>query len=391
VHPLLANSARIKAFPYSLTSPTAQTYLRVINRSKNICQGKSLTVNLRSGSIAEEKKRLEEEEETKMAEEARIHPKYENIEDIPGVGPATASKLMEIGYSTVESLATAAVNELVRAGMSDKAAIRIISLARDATEVRFVPASEILARRANIQRLTTGSKSLDSLIGGGMETMTITEFYGEFGTGKSQICHQLCINVQIPRGKGGLGGKALYIDTENSFRPERIVQMTRKTGLDPEEVLSHIVVAEAYNSDHQILILEKADQIIKANNVKLIIVDSLIGHFRSEYLGREALAGRQQKLNSHLHRLERLTVAFNAVAVVTNQVMARPDDFFGFGAYPVGGHIVAHRSHSRIFLRKAAGGKGNRVARLVVSLDRPEGECVFRIAEEGISDAEEEQ
>jgi DNA repair protein RadA len=344
----------------------------------------------RSSSIEEGKKR-EEEEGAKTVEEAPPRPKYENIEDIPGVGPATAGKLMEMGYSTVESLATAAVNELVRAGMTDKAAIRIVSLARDATEVRFVPASEILARRANIQKLMTGSKSLDDLMGGGLETMTITEFYGEFGTGKSQICHQLCINVQLPRGKGGLGGNALYIDTENSFRPERIVQMAQKTGLDPQKVVANIVVAEAYNSDHQILILEKADQIIKANNVKLIVVDSLMGHFRSEYLGRESLAARQQKLNSHLHRLERLTVAFNAAAVVTNQVMSKPDDFFGFGAYPVGGHIVAHRSHSRIFLRKAAGGKGNRVARLVVSLDRPEGECIFRITEEGIMDAEEEE
>jgi DNA repair protein RadA len=297
---------------------------------------------------------------------------------------------MEMGYSTVESLATAAVNELVRAGMSDKAAMRIVSLARDATEVRFVTASDILARRANIQRLSTGSKNLDNLIGGGLETMTITEFFGEYGTGKSQICHQLCINVQLPLGSGGLGGNALYLDTENTFRPERIVQMAKKTGLDPQEVVSNIVVAEAYNSDHQILILEKADQIIKNNNIKLIVVDSLTSHFRSEYLGRESLAARQQKLNSHLHRLERLTVAFNAAAVVTNQVMSRPDDFFGLGAYPVGGHIVAHRSHTRIFLRKAAGGKGNRVARLVVSLDRPEGECVFRIAEEGISDVEEE-
>ena len=342
----------------------------------------------RPRSIEEGKKR---EEETKTPEEDTKHPKYETIEEIPGVGPATASKLMEMGYSTVESLATAAINELVSAGMTDKAATRIISLARDATEVRFVPASEILARRDNIQKLTTGSKSLDDLIGGGLETMTITEFYGEFGTGKSQICHQLCINVQLPPGKGGLGGNALYIDTENTFRPERIVQMTRKTDLDPDKVVSNIVVAEAYNSDHQILILEKADQIIKSHNVKLIVIDSLTGHFRSEYLGRESLAARQQKLNSHLHRLERLTVAFNAAAVVTNQVMSKPDDFFGYGAYPVGGHIVAHRSHSRLFLRKAAGGKGNRVARLVVSLDRPEGECLFRISEEGISDSEEEK
>jgi len=348
-------------------------------------------MNPRSGTTDEDKRRRKEEDvgEGNVARDAS--PKYEDIEDIPGVGPATASKLMEMGYATVESLATAAVNELVRAGMSDKAAMRIVSLARNATEIKFIPASEILARRANIQRLSTGSKNLDNLMGGGSETMTITEFFGEFGTGKSQICHQLCINVQLPPGKGGLGGNALYIDTENTFRPERIIQMSRKIDLDPDKVVSNIIVAEAYNSDHQILILEKADQIIKAHNVKLIILDSLTSHFRSEYLGRESLAARQQKLNSHLHRLERLTIAFNAVAVVTNQVMSRPDDFFGFGAYPVGGHIVGHRSHTRIFLRKAAGGKGNRVARLVVSLDRPEGECLFRITEDGITDAEEEE
>jgi len=315
--------------------------------------------------------------------------RFGSLEDIPGVGPATAGKLREMGYATVESLATAAVNELVRAGMSDVTAAKIVSLAREAIEVTFVPASDILARRAKVQRLTMGSRALDALTGGGLETMTITEFYGEFGTGKSQLCHQLCVNAQLPREKGGLGGNALYIDTENTFRPERIVQMAAKAGLPPEKALSNIIVAEAYNSDHQILILDKSDNVIKEQNIKLMVVDSLMAHFRSEYLGRESLALRQQRLNMHLHRLERLSVAFNAVAVVTNQVMARPDDFFGMGVYPVGGHILGHRSHNRIFLRKAAGGKGNRVARLVVSPDKPEGECLFRITENGIEDIEE--
>jgi len=327
----------------------------------------------------------DEEEEPETGKKLQ----YSDIEDIPGVGPATVAKLREIGYSTVESLATASVHELVKSGMSDKVASRIISQARQGVDVEFVSGLEMLERRKSVARITTSSKALDELLGGGIETMTITEFYGEYGTGKSQVCHQLGVNVQLPPEKGGLDGSCLYIDTENSFRPERITTMATHLGLDPEAVLNRIVVAEAYNSDHQILILERADEVIKSNGVKLLIVDSLTSHFRSEYLGRDTLVVRQQKLNSHLHKLERLCMAFNLSALVTNQVMSRPDEFFGMGAYPVGGHILGHRSHSRIFIRKAAGGRGNRVARLVVSVDRPEGEALFRIGETGVSDAEE--
>ena len=155
----------------------------------------------------------------------------------------------------------------------------------------------------SVLRLSTGSKALDKLVDGGLETQTITEFYGEYGSGKSQMCHQLCVNVQLPPERGGLNGAALYVDTENTFRLERIVQMSNFLGLDPEKVVKNIIYAEAYTSDHQMFLLENADEIIKANNIKLIIVDSLTAHFRSEYLGREMLASRQQKLNKHMHKL----------------------------------------------------------------------------------------
>jgi DNA repair protein RadA len=229
---------------------------------------------------------------------------------------------------------------------------------------------------------------LDELLGGGLETQTITEFYGEYGSGKSQICHQLCVNVQLPVDRGGLEASALYIDTENTLRPERIVQMATHLGLDPQKTVRNIIYAEAYNSDHQILLLEKADAKIKENNIRLIIVDSLTGHFRSEYLGRETLAERQQKINKHMHRLIRLAQAFNAVAVVTNQVMAKPDAFFGEKVEAVGGHIVGHTSHTRIFLRKASGGRV-RIGRLVSSPYLPEGERVFKITEDGVEDISE--
>ncbi len=327
-----------------------------------------------------------------MLEEKEEKPtkKYELLEDLPGIGPATAQKLRELGFHTVESLATATVKELEKAGIGEKKALEIIKRARSSMALSFIRADELLKMRQNVFRLTTGSKALDNLLGGGLETQTITEFYGEYGSGKSQICHQLCVNVQLPHERGGLDGGALYIDTENTFRTERIVQMAEHLGLDPNEVVKNIIYAEAYTSDHQMFLLENADQVIKENNIRLIIIDSLTAHFRSEYLGREMLAERQQKLNKHLHKLIRLARAFNAVAVVTNQVMARPDIFFGNAVHPVGGHIVAHTSHTRIYLRKAAKGP-IRIARLVSSPYLPEGETVFKITENGVEDVEEER
>ena len=180
-----------------------------------------------------------------------------------------------------------------------------------------------------------------------------------------------------------MDGTALYIDTENTFRTERIFQMAKNLGLDPDEAIKNIIFAEAFTSDHQIFLLENADKIIKKNGIRLIVVDSLTSHFRSEYIGREMLAERQQKLNKHMHMLIKLARGFNAVAVVTNQVMSKPDVFFGDAIHPVGGHIVAHTSHTRIFLRKAARGPA-RIARLVSSPRLPEGEGVFKISERGM-------
>ena len=324
-----------------------------------------------------------------MTEEPQEKTKYECLEDLPGIGPATAQKLREIGFHTVESLGTAAARELQSVGVSEKKALELVRAARSSLAVSFIRADELLKMRQNVTRLTTGSKSMDELLGGGLETQTITEFYGAFGSGKSQICHQLCVNVQLPKEQGGLDSGVLYIDTENTFRTERIVQMSQHLGLDPEEVAKNIIFAEAYTSDHQMFLLDNADKIIKESAIHLIIVDSLTSHFRSEYLGRGMLAERQQKLNKHMHKLARLARAFNAAAVVTNQVMAKPDVFFGDATYPIGGHIVAHTSHTRLYLRKSARGPV-RIARLVSSPYLPEGERVFKITKDGVEDVAEE-
>jgi len=332
---------------------------------------------------------------TGMSQKEKVKEKekktFVDIEDLPSVGQATAEKLREIGYSTIEALATATVAELVAAGIGEKKAAEIIAAARQAIEISWVTAKDLASLRMNVGRITTGVKQLDALIGGGVETQSITEFYGEFGSGKSQLCHQLAVCVQLPVERGGLNGAALYIDTENTFRIERIESIAKRFGLDFDEVSKRIIYAEAYTSDHQMLLLEKSDRVIKENNVRLIIIDSLTSHFRSEYIGRQTLAERQQKLNKHLHKLIRLARAFNAAAVVTNQVMARPDEFFSPAAVsPVGGHIVGHTSHTRVFLRKSVG-RNIRIARLVSSPYLPEGEAVFKITENGLEDVEEDE
>jgi len=315
--------------------------------------------------------------------------KYEVVEDLPGVGPATSEKLKELGFHTVESVATATVRELVPAGLGEKQAAKIINEARNSISLSFIRADELMKMKSNALRLATGSKAFDELLGGGLESQTITEVYGEYGVGKSILCHQLAINVQLPVSKGGLDGGALYLDTEQTFRPEWIVRMAKAAGIEAADAASKIIYSEAYNSDHQMLLLEKADRVIKDGKLRLIIIDSLTSHFRSEYIGREMLAERQQKLNNHMHRLIRLARSFNAVAIVTNQVMAKPDQFFANTVDAVGGHIVAHTSHTRVFLRRAASGP-IRIARLVSSPYLPEGERIFKVTENGIVDVSEE-
>lgn len=322
-------------------------------------------------------------------EESITKEKYELLEDLPGIGPTTAQKLKELGFHTIESLAMATARELESAGIGEKKALQVISAARSSMNVSFIRVDELLEKRQNVLRLTTGSQALDKLLGGGLETQSITEFYGQYGSGKSQICHQLCVNVQLPAEQGGLEGAALYVDTENTFRTERIVQMASHLDLDLEDVAKNIIYAEAYTSDHQMFLLDNADEVIKENNVKLIIVDSLTSHFRSEYIGREMLASRQQKLNKHMHKLIRLANAFNTVAVVTNQVMDKPDVFFGNAVHPIGGHVVAHTSHTRTFLRRTSRGPV-RIARLVSSPYLPEGEEIFKITGNGLEDVSED-
>lgn len=338
------------------------------------------------------KKKVTAEEELEQLEQAiekapveKKNPNELTLEDLPGIGPRGAQKLKDAGYTEMISIAAASAGEISAAcEISNATAEKIIQSARGMLDMGFKTAADLMEKRQEVGRITTGSKSLDALIGGGIETQAITECYGMFGSGKSQIGFAIAVNVQMTKEEGGLNGRCLFIDTESTFRPERIIELAKARGLDPKKVLNNIFVGKAYNSDHQVVLADKAKDLIKEHNIKLIIVDSLMSHFRSDYSGRGELAPRQQKLNRHMHALQRIADTYNVAIYVTNQVMSRPDMMFGDPTTHIGGNIVGHASTYRLYLRKSKGNK--RIARLIDSPNMPEGEAVFTLTEKGIED-----
>jgi len=230
-----------------------------------------------------------------------------NFEDIPGVGPKLADKLVEMGFTDPMSIAVASPGELASIlEIGQATAGKIINNIRQMLKMGYTSADRVWEQRKKVGKITTGSQALDELLGGGVETQSITEAYGPFGSGKSQIGFQLSVNVQLPPDKGGLNANCLFIDTEATFRPERISQIAIALGLDSNQTLKNIYVARAYNSDHEIFLVEKANEIIENKKIRLLIIDSLTSHFRADYVGRGELAPRQQKLNKLLHNLQRL-------------------------------------------------------------------------------------
>ena len=314
----------------------------------------------------------------------------DSLESILGVGPKIAEQLKDAGYPTIESVAVTPPREIMeKTNIGFNKILEIQKAAREMFSVDFKTAQEAYEKRKDMRKCTTGSPNLDKILGGGIETQALTELIGEYGTGKTQICLALSITAQLPPEQGGLGGSVAFIDTEGTFMPERVYGIASKMGLDPAVVATNILVARAYNSSHQCLLIDMLFTLCKENNVKLVVVDSMISHFRGEYLGRESLSERQQKLNQYLHKLVRLAEAYNIAVVVTNQVQANPAAFFGDPNRPAGGNIMAHACTHRVILRR--GGKGTRLATIIDSPSLPEEKTRFKITEKGVEDAPEEK
>ena len=209
----------------------------------------------------------------------------------------------------------------------------------------------------NLVTLTTGATEIDKLLEGGIETGSITEVFGEFRTGKTQLCHTLCVTCQMPVTEGGAEGKAIYIDTEGSFRPERLQAIAERFGLDPTVALENVAYARAHNSEHQMELLKVAAAIMAQDRYALLVVDSATALYRTDYTGRGELSERQMQMAQFLRQLTRLAEEFGVAVFITNQVVANPDgmSFAKDSTKPIGGNIIAHASTTRLRLRKGRG------------------------------------
>jgi DNA repair protein RadA len=316
------------------------------------------------------------------------------IQDIEGIGPTTARKLKEAGIVSVMDLAVTSADELaveINASKESAAAFIIAAqkLLRDSNvlEKEFITADVALEKRRSMLRCSTGSGALDDLLLGGIETQAVTEFYGEFGSGKSQICHTLCATARQPVESGGLDANTIYIDTEGTFRPERVQEIARSRGYDSTQILKSIAVCKVYNSSHLELIIKNLGKYVDDFKAKLVVIDSVISLHRAEFAGRGTLADRQQRLNSMLHKIIRLAEIYNIAVVITNQVQSSPDTFFGDPTKAAGGNVLGHASTYRIYLRKSG---ENRIAKMIDSPYHPYSDVRFTVNERGSDDIEEE-
>lgn len=307
-------------------------------------------------------------------------------------------------------------------GLSEAKVDKILDAAGKLSSTsRLSTASDVLERRKRIMRITTGSAEFDKLLGGGIETCSITEAYGEFRTGKSQVspratscaarcaapakalrltqlfcatlqlAHTLCVTTQMAPDQGGANGKVMLVDTEGAFRPERLVEIAQRFNLDANAVLENVTYVRAFTSDLQISTLAGVAAKLAEDGglYKMLIVDSATALFRVDYVGRGELAPRQQALNQYLSKLMKMAEEFNIAVFITNQVMSTPDgaaaSFVVDPKKPVGGHVLAHASTTRLFFRKGRGEQ--RICKIVDSPTMPEGDATFQIAPGGITDA----
>jgi len=309
-----------------------------------------------------------------------------------GITAGDIKKLQEAGYFTVEAVAYAPKKDLIAIkGISEAKADKLLQEASKIVMMGFKSATEIHQMRANIVYVTTGSKELDKLLGGGIETGSITEIFGEFRSGKSQLCHTLAVNCQLPISMGGAEGRCLYIDTENGFRPKRLIAVAERYKMKGDIVLDNVACARAYNTDHQSQLLVQASAMMTEARYALLIVDSATGLYRTDYTGRGELAARQLHLARFLRMLLRLADEHGIAVVITNQVVAQVDGaasmFGGDQKKPIGGHILAHSSTTRLYLRKGRG--ETRICKIYDSPCLPESEATFAINADGIGDVKE--
>ena len=334
-------------------------------------------------------KQAEYEEDMECDEEVPTHRAVSDLEAC-GVNTSDVQKLKDAGFHTLEAVAWATVKQLTEIkGVSEAKALKIQGEAKKIVPMGFTSATEIAAQRENMISISSGCQAIDELLKGGFETGSITELFGEFRTGKTQLCHTLCVTCQLGIDQGGAEGKALYIDTEGCFRPEKLRQIAERFELDPQAVLDNIAVARAQNSEHQMELLKAAAAMMSESRYALMVVDSATALFRTDFTGRGELAERQQKLAQFLRQLQQIANQYGVAVVITNQVTADPGGaamFVKDSNKPIGGNIMAHASTTRLKLRKGRG--ENRVMKVVDSPMIAEADAEFALSDGGVTDAQ---
>jgi DNA repair protein RadA len=338
---------------------------------------------------------------TEMVPKYKFFKEEISLEDLPGVGKSTADMLREKGLN-VYLLETTPIRELEeKYGITTSAAKKYKASLKDLRGgIEFINAYEILEKQKEAPSFSYGIKSLDALTTieelnvSGVRLGETIEMFGPFRSGKSQLCHQLCVTVQLPTELGGVNKKAVFIDTEGTFSPSRIkaihAKLQKELGWEKkfEDVLRDITYARAYNSDHQMSLVERLLELFynHKDEYGFVALDSATAHFRAEYAGRGTLAERQQTINYHLGILGRLADTYNVAVAITNQVQSNPAAFFGDPTQAIGGNILGHWAITRFYLRKSKGEK--RIIRIYDSPYLPESEAVFAITPEGCVDVE---
>lgn len=334
---------------------------------------------------------VEEKSVAQAEEEVGSYTVIDRLE-LSGISATDIRKLKEAGFHTFEAVAYAPRKDLIAIkGISEQKAEKIYMEAAKLVPMGFTTASEVHVKRAEIIQIETGSRELNRLLGGGIETGSITEVFGEFRTGKSQLCHTLAVNCQLPVDMGGAEGKCLWIDTEGTFRPERLLAVAERYKLSGQDVLDNVAYARCYNTDHQMQLLIQASAMMAESRYALLVVDSATALFRTDFSGRGELASRQMLLAKFMRALLKLADEFGVAVLITNQVVAQVDNAGGFfqgdTKKPIGGNIVAHASTTRLYLRKGRG--ETRICKIYDSPCLPESEAVFAITTHGIDDAKE--
>ena len=313
------------------------------------------------------------------------------LEQIKGLGDTTISKLNALGYYSARDLAVGNATQIsaVTQKSIDYVFNHFIVVAKeivnnyDNFHDDTLTSAQCEELELNRMKLKTGIEALDNLLGGGIETRCITEFYGRFGSGKSQLCFTLSVLALLPESEGGLDGNVMYIDAEGTYSGLRVLEIINERKLDPE--IRHRIYRKrpgtaAYLESY----VDRLPKEVVENNIKLVIVDSIIILHRQEYIGREQLSRRQQSLSELMNKLLKLAESHNIAVVITNQVSSDPGadpKFHQEIDHATGGNVIAHASSHRIHLERF----GQKIKATMVDSPRLERtECLFTLGKKGI-------